>query len=148
MIDRKKVIKGMKCCYDTGMCFHGCPYYNASKKITECTSQLALEALDLLKEQGEQIKNRDESLEKAREEIKWLRGMLKEQEIRELTMDEWQEWKTNKKRDPICKLWEHDTSPMWILNPNEVNEPALLMGKLKLFTGKPTFEQCKEVKWE
>ena len=34
----------------------------------------------LLKEQEEQIKNRDESLEKAREEIKWLRGMLKEQE--------------------------------------------------------------------
>ena len=37
-------------------------------------------ALDLLKEQEEQIKNRDESLEKAREEIKWLREMLKEQE--------------------------------------------------------------------
>ena len=37
-------------------------------------------AVDLLKEQGEQIKNRDESLEKAREEIKWLRGMMKEQE--------------------------------------------------------------------
>ena len=36
--------------------------------------------LELLKEQEEQIKNRDESLEKAREEIKWLRGMLKEQE--------------------------------------------------------------------
>lgn len=38
------------------------------------------DALALLKEQREQIKNRDESLEKAREEIKWLRGMLKEQE--------------------------------------------------------------------
>ena len=37
-------------------------------------------AIALLKEQEEQIKNRDESLEKAREEIKWLRGMLKEQE--------------------------------------------------------------------
>ena len=36
--------------------------------------------LAMLKEQEEQIKNRDESLEKAREEIKWLRGMLKEQE--------------------------------------------------------------------
>ena len=34
----------------------------------------------LLKEQEEQIKNRDESLEKAREEIKWLRRMLKDQE--------------------------------------------------------------------
>ena len=74
-------------------------------------------------------------------------SMLKEQEVRELTMDEWREWKTNKKRDPICKLWEYDTSPMWVLNPNDVHEPAFLMGKLKLFTGKPTFEQCKAVNW-
>ena len=40
------------------------------------------EAIEILKEQEEQIKNRDESLEKAREEIKWLRGMLKEQEAK------------------------------------------------------------------
>ena len=40
----------------------------------------ATNALALLKEQKEQIKNRDESLEKAREEIRWLRGMMKEQE--------------------------------------------------------------------
>ena len=38
------------------------------------------DVLVLLKKQEEQIKNRDESLEKAREEIKWLRRMLKEQE--------------------------------------------------------------------
>lgn len=102
----------------------------------------------LLKEQEEQIKTRNESLEKAREEIKWLRGILKEQEARELTMDEWREWKADSRRNPICMLWENDTSPIWILNPNAVHEPALLMGKLKLFTGKLTFEQCKEVKWE
>ena len=41
---------------------------------------LAMRLEKLLKEQEEQLKNRDESLEKAREEIKWLRGMLKEQE--------------------------------------------------------------------
>ena len=74
-------------------------------------------------------------------------AMLKEHEVRELTMDEWREWKNNPKRNPICRLWEHDTSPMWTLNPNDVHEPALLMGKLKLFTGKPTLEQCKAVKW-
>ena len=73
--------------------------------------------------------------------------LLKEQEARELTIYEWKEWKENPRRNPICKLWENDTSPMWILNPNDVHEPALLMGKLKLFTGKPTFEQCKAVKW-
>ena len=74
--------------------------------------------------------------------------LLKEQEVRELTIDEWREWKANPKRNPICELWENDTSPMWILNPNNVHEPALLMGKLKLFTGKPTFEQCQAVKWK
>lgn len=74
--------------------------------------------------------------------------LLKEQEVRELTIEEWQKWKANPKRDPICKLWENDTSPMWILNPEDVHEPALLMGKLKLFTRKPTFEQCKAVKWD
>ena len=73
--------------------------------------------------------------------------MLKEHEIHELTIDEWKEWKNNPKRNPICELWEHDTSPMWVLNPDTIHEPALLMGKLKLFTGKPTLEQCKEVKW-
>ena len=74
--------------------------------------------------------------------------MLQEHGARELTVDEWREWKNNPKRNPICKLWEHDASPMWVLNPSDVHEPALLMGKLKLFTGKPTFEQCKAVKWE
>lgn len=74
--------------------------------------------------------------------------LLKEQEPRELTMDEWREWKADSRRNPICMLWEKDTSPIWILNPNDVHEPAFLMGKLKLFTGKPTFEQCKAVKWE
>lgn len=72
----------------------------------------------------------------------------KEQEVTEITVEEWHEWKTKSKRDPICMLWENDTSPMWILNPNDVHEPALLMGKLKLFTGKPTFEQCKAMKWD
>ena len=75
-------------------------------------------------------------------------ALLKEQEPRELTMDEWREWKADSRRNPICMLWKKDTSPIWILNPNDVHEPALLMGKLKLFTGKPTFEQCKAVKWE
>lgn len=74
-------------------------------------------------------------------------ALLKEQEPRELTMDEWREWKANPKRDPICELWENDTSPMWILDPDKVHEPALLMGKVKLFTEKPSFEQCKKVKW-
>lgn len=75
-------------------------------------------------------------------------ALLKEQEPRELTINEWHEWKADSRRNPICMLWEKDTSPIWILNPNDVHEPAFLIGKLKLFTGKPTFEQCKAVKWK
>lgn len=51
MIDRKKVIKGLECCGGTGMCFHGCPYHEVSQSVEGCTSQLAADALELLKEQ-------------------------------------------------------------------------------------------------
>ena len=51
MTDREKVIKGLKCCCSMDMCFDGCPYHETSQNIDECTSQLALEALGLLKEQ-------------------------------------------------------------------------------------------------
>ena len=54
MTDRKKVIKGLKFC-STGMCFDGCPYHEVSQNIDKCTSQLALEALELLKEQEQRI---------------------------------------------------------------------------------------------
>lgn len=90
---------------------------------------------------------RDE-YEKAGKIITDTIALLKEQEVRELTIDEWREWKANPKQNPICKLWKNDVSPMWVLDPNNVQELMLLMGELKLFTGKPTFEQCKEVKWK
>lgn len=123
MLDREKIIKGLELCrrikIDNENCME-CPYiYDGRSKQSTCEDVLLCDVLSL----------------------------LKEHEVRELTMDEWREWKTNKNRDPICELWEHDTSPMWVLNPNDVHEPAFLMGKLKLFTGKPTFKQCKEVKW-
>ena len=123
MTDLGKVIKGLECCAAmSGDECRECPYGHEcwDTNLPYGMSHLAADALSL----------------------------LKEQEVRELTIDEWREWKANPKRNPICKLWENDTSPMWILNPNDVHEPAFLMGKLKLFTGKPTFEQCKAVKWE
>ena len=78
MADREKVIKGLECCseYIEDASCSDCPYADDG----ECTSELAHDVLDLLKEQEEQIKTRDESLEKARKEIRWLREMLKEQE--------------------------------------------------------------------
>ena len=126
MIDRDKVIKGLNSCAkwmkeNDGDACNSCPYHNHfSYDDNDCIAMVNSEAIVL----------------------------LKEHEVRELTMDEWREWKNNSKRNPICELWENDTSPMWVLNPDTIHEPALLMGKLKLFTGKPTLEQCKEVKWD
>ena len=119
-MDREMIIKCFEFCRVENKCSTDCPYWDNNSSTYNCTKELAKDVLTL----------------------------LKKQEARELTIDEWREWKANSKRNPICILWENDTSPMWILNPNDVHEPALLMGKLKLFTGKPTFEQCKEMKWE
>lgn len=73
--------------------------------------------------------------------------LLKQFEAREMTMDEWRKWKVNPKRDPICMVYENDDTPIWTMNPNAVHEPALLMGKIKLFINKPTYEQCRAIKW-
>ena len=72
---------------------------------------------------------------------------LKKFEAREMTMNEWRKWKANTKRDPICMIYENDDTPIWVMNPNAVHEPALLMGKVKLFINKPTHEQCRAIKW-
>ena len=124
MPDREKVIKGLKTCieYIDRDCPISCPYYET---CTKYEGRVVFQPV-----------------------LRDALYLLKEQEARELTMEEWREWKANPKRNPICKLWENDTSPMWVVNPNDVHEPALLIGKLKLFTGKPTFEQCKAVKWD
>ena len=86
MADIEKVIKGLEICRHRVISQENCkecPYiYDGRAKQSNCEGVLHWDALALLKEQEGQIKNRDESLEKAREEIKWLRGMLKEQEVK------------------------------------------------------------------
>lgn len=60
-----------------------------------------------------------------------------EQEPHELTKEEWEAWKKNPKRDPICYVWKDDVTPCWTLKPESIHEPAYLMGMIKLFSGKP-----------
>ena len=126
MADREKVIKALACCvfpvskgflYQSHIADEGC-------EVDECPyrgdcDQMLLDAMEL----------------------------LKEQELHELTKNEWEQWKNNPRRDPICMLWYKDTTPMWILTPVEVHEPAYLMGKIKLFNRKPTTEEIHGVKW-
>ena len=53
MIDRKKVIEGLEHCHNRCFCDEGCPYHHIlidpNRGIDECTSQLAQDALELLK---------------------------------------------------------------------------------------------------
>lgn len=163
MIDREKVVKGLEIHTKPNSRCVECPYPNNGL----CRDQLYHDALILLKEQEEQIKNRDESLEKAREEITWLRGMLKEQEIKSMTLEELDE--IYEKQD--THIWPFDTPPyLWMtVNPDVrltdgfwicwrdimysiKNESPFYVrenyGKAWLiWTGKPTQEQVQAVKW-
>ncbi len=62
---------------------------------------------------------------------------IEEHEPHELTREEWETWKKNNKRDPICAVWKDDYTPCWIFKPEQIHEPAYLMGEIKLFSGKP-----------
>jgi len=67
-----------------------------------------------------------------------------ETKVHELSKEEWEEWKNNCNRDPICSVWKDDYTPMWHLKPEDIHEPAFLMGVLKLYNGKPKRE---DIKW-
>lgn len=51
MVDRGKVIKGLKYCKEYFSCCDKCPYWHSG---TQCVTDLANDAFDLLKEQEEQ----------------------------------------------------------------------------------------------
>ena len=80
MPDTDKVIKDLTRCQRCEC--DNCTLEDKSGYPWDCTARENMidYAIAKLKELEEQIKNRDASLEKAREEIKWLRGMLKELE--------------------------------------------------------------------
>ena len=50
-IDREKVIKGLNSCSGSDPCVNSCPYYDNCGNNYSCTSNLAKDALALLKEQ-------------------------------------------------------------------------------------------------
>lgn len=117
------------------------------------TAQSMMEGICLLKDQDYRTwiidmfhkYNRDDLIafmvQKGEESI--LAGLLKEQEAHELTKTEWEQWKKDKNREPICMVWYGDTTPIWVLKLENVNEPLYLMGKIKLFNKKPRKEQVE-----
>ena len=52
----KKTEKGLACCERRGYCEGHCPYYEPEKGALECTSELAHDALTLIRQQQERIK--------------------------------------------------------------------------------------------
>ena len=49
MVDQEKVIKGLEHCCDPDMCNEECPYYKDYDEVSDCTSKLVGDALELLK---------------------------------------------------------------------------------------------------
>jgi len=171
LIDREKVLTWLEICGKNNDCSGCCPYSeNGFGEYGRCRESLMADAYDLLKKQEEQIKNRDESLEKALEEIKWLRGMLKEKEPRALTADELY------LMEHQCVYLERRNSKVYSTEPSIVIGTSkalfcqykyILMRENKIsdvryssdynketksgwrcWSAKPTEEQRKEVKWE
>ena len=52
---REKVIKGLECCAECGKCKSECPYDGKENSIYGCTTQLAKDALELLKAQEPRV---------------------------------------------------------------------------------------------
>lgn len=60
MDNREKVIKGLECCGKGNMCRSHCPYDGPENDIKNCTSQLAMDALSLLKAQEPHVITKDD----------------------------------------------------------------------------------------
>ena len=103
----------------------------------------AIRWLENLKQDISQL--RHEELWPYAQAIEEIISMLKKQEPREITKDEWESWKKAKHRDPLCMYWRGDVMPFWILKPEEVHEPAYLIGDIKIFNGKPDKEKMHEI---
>lgn len=56
----EKAKKGIACCERRGYCEGHCPYYEPEKEALECTSELAHDALALIRHLDERIKELEE----------------------------------------------------------------------------------------
>ena len=62
---------------------------------------------------------------------------------REITKEEWWQWKKYKHRDPLYYIWTDDATltPLLAMKSSDIHEPAYLMGQIKIFNTKPTRAQ-------
>lgn len=164
MIDREKVLTWLEICGENRDCSGTCPYSGplcGEDDASRCREDLMADAFSLLKEQEEQIKNRDESLEKALEEIKWIRGMLKEQEPRVMTRLEIEQseecivWFEDDQFDSYALVDGIDQRNSWVwlstvgnMGLQQRRDCENYGKKWRCWTKRPTEDQRKAVKWE
>jgi len=78
-MDREKVIKGLECCTSGNRCSGNCPYDDEYDDFDDCTSELAKDAIETIKEQ--------------QAEIERLNALLKEQQAETKRLTPSGEWK-------------------------------------------------------
>lgn len=64
MADIEKVIKGLECCTNGDLCSGNCPYDDEYDDVVDCTSELAKDAIETIKEQQAEIKRLTELIVK------------------------------------------------------------------------------------
>jgi len=84
MLDREKVINGLECCSQEIKCGF-CPYWNDDTEGFACSTNLAKDALALLKEQEEEIENLKQTAQSMMEGV----CLLKEQEAEKENIPEY-----------------------------------------------------------
>jgi hypothetical protein len=68
-------------------------------------------------------------------------ALLKAQEPREITKEEWEQWKKTPdgKRDPLYFMWVDCAPGCWAMRPEDIHELAYLMGEIKIWNKKPSY---------
>lgn len=81
------------------------------------------------------------------EVLQGVLALLKEQEPKVITQEEWDKWRhiPNGKRDPLYV--QHSTGGWWILNHSNWMEIAFLTGEIRIWTSRPTKEQMEVIPW-
>lgn len=125
----EKAKKGLACCERRGYCEGHCPYYEPEKGALECTSELAHDALALIRQQQERIKEL-EAAQTAR--------LITEKDFEKAdclgNIPAWYE------HNPSIKI---KTIDGWgIIKPENLRDRMT-----RYWTQRPTDEQRKAVKW-
>ena len=139
MPDREKVIKGLEHCSNKSFCNDSCPYSSILRDpnfgIDECMTQLAHDALELLKEQEARVMTLEEVDEHSEREEKY----------------------SESEKQPVYVEYANDVNRPWARRWLTVDmlhswldhwETRIVYGKdWRCWTFRPTEEQRKAAKW-